>query len=217
MRADGVSIGMLYTDEAFWFFRYDMKADFLEVSPCVLASQLLPITAAGALLYAGKLAISSSPVVHASPEPADGPPGHQVCLHQTSDSEHSNGQDGIGIVATLGFILGNGSTGTVWECGLGDREGRFAIKVNKESEDSISKARHEASIYQSLSSLQGKVIPSLVSWGVLTNQPGDSFAYLLTSLHGVPLSDLTEPLSQEQETAVLDSLAAIHSLGIIHG
>ena len=217
MRADGVNIGMLYTDEAVWFFRYDLEADRLEVSPCVLASQLSPITAAGALLYAGKLAICSSSMAPTRPKPADGPPGHQVRMQQTSDNEHSNGQDGIWIVATLGFILGDGSTGTVWECKLDDREGRFAIKVYKDSEDNIDKARHEASMYKILSKLQGQAIPSLLSWGVLTNQPGDSFTYLLTSLHGIPLSELTEPLSQEQETAVLDSLAAIHSLGIIHG
>lgn len=238
LKTEGLSIGMLYTDAAFWFMRYDADSDCLEVSPCILASQHSPVTAVGALLFAGSLSLAMESMrkrpSSCSPPPAD-PPGFNAQLlsslesstsplgHQNQpvagasvegDSNSSSYQSN----ARLGHILGSGITGTVRECQLdGYPDGRFAIKVSNVAEGSSDLIAHEASIYRRLHSLQGTAIPELVDYGVMLNSLGDCFPYLLTSLHGSALSEMTTPLHPEQEVAVLNGLAAIHSLGVLHG
>ena len=224
---------MLYTDEALWIVRYEAEADRLAVSPCILTSQRLPITAVGALLFAGHLALGSRsrPTnIHGNPGNIGQPgfnlplldskvaPSPTPCQTSGDDASSGNGHSNSppsGINAQLGFVLGHGSTGTVWECGLSDRPGRFAIKVFKE--DDGGKMHHEASIYQTLASLQGRFIPELVACGIATNQPGDTFPFLLTSMHGTPLSRLNRLLTQDEEEAILDGLSAIHQSGVLHG
>lgn len=239
--SSGLTIGALYTDEAHWFVRFNAETDVLEVSPCILSSQTSPITLVAALLYVGSLAIESTrqPSVANGGAPPGfpcqplGPPlgqGTPPPTEQLSNMAESsgNGNRGSSTEASqpgtlrLLFALGRGGSAEVWECSLDGRQGHFAIKLfSRYAEDdigiSLNTANHEASVYNHLSSLQGKFIPRLESSGVLTNQPGDTFAYVLTTQHGIPLSELREPLNPDQESSVLQGLAAIHGLGVLHG
>ena len=196
MRSDGISIGCLYTDAAFWFFRFDKETDRLEISPCIMASQISPITSVGAILYAGSLAMTAASVTNGSNRTP--PPGFScdllpsispqlmsnpgAVLNAPTDKEilNSDGlnQDGTQMKAQLRFVMGQGSTGTVYACEVDGFQGMFAIKVYSFSTDSCDKVKHEASIYQHLISLQGMVIPQFISSGIMVDESGDRYDFV---------------------------------------
>jgi hypothetical protein len=197
MKSDGVSIGCLYTDAAFWFFRFDAEADRLEISPCIMASQTSPITSVGAILYAGNLAMTATsagnaldptppPVFSCDLLPSSSPQlliNPEALLNARKDQEILNtdgvNQDGTRMKAQLRFVLGNGGTGTVYACEVDGYEGMLAIKVYNFSKDSCDKVRHEVSIYQHLIKLQGMVIPECISSGIMVDESGDRYESVL--------------------------------------
>ncbi len=218
---NGLKYGVLYTDECFWFLRYesDSAQGILYVSEGVVVSQKQP-TVFSMLLFVGGLAQQHAATLTPSFTRRQSLPlmltfwgsFHQMIMNKTlpESMQHQ---------LRMGALPGQGSTGSVR---VGRIEGvDVAVKLLEEADDPDSacqRLQHELNLYQRpLHSLQGISVPRLMASGTIAGPTGNRQPFLALELLPVSRADVEAHLGASEFECVLEALKRIHQQVVLHG
>ena len=217
----GLKYGLLYTDECFWFLRYDADSaqGTLYVSEGIMVSQTQP-TVLLMLLYVGDLAQQHT--THSTPSITCWQSVPLVLaflgrFHSLITGESS--PEALPHHLRLGHLLGQGSTGSVRLGRTGNVN--LAVELIEEGSDVSSacdRLQSELDLYQSLlHPLQGISVPRLMVSGTIEGHPGTRLPFLALELLPVSLADVEAHLGASECERVLEALNSIHQQGVLHG
>ena len=214
---NGLKYGVLYTDECFWFMRYepDSAQGILYVSEAIVVSQKQP-TVFSMLLFVGRLAQQHAATLTPSFTCRQSLPlvlafwgsFHQMIMDKTPPESMPH-------QIRMGALLGQGSTDSV-------RVGRIesmdvAVKLLEEANDpdrACQKLQHELNLYQRpLHSLQGVSVPRLMASGTIAGPTGDRQPFFALELLPVSLEDVDARLGASEFECVLGGLEQYPSAG----
>jgi len=218
---NGLKYGLLYTDECFWFLRYesDSAQGILYVSEGIVVSQKQP-TVFSMLLFVGRLAqqhaATSTPSFtcqHSLPLVlAFWGSFHRMIMNKSPP-------ESLPHQLRMGALLGQGSTGSVRVGRIEDVD--VAVKLLEEADDPDSacqRLQHELNLYQRLlHPLQGISVPKLMASGTIAGPTGDRQPFLALELLPVSLADEEAHLGASEFECVLEALNRIHQQGVLHG
>jgi len=216
---NGLKYGVLYTDECFWFLRYesDSAQGILYVSEgivvsnrrfsacCCLwdawpSSMLLLLTPSFTRWQSLPLTLTfwgSS---------------HQMIMNKTPPESMQR-------QLRMGALLGQGSTGSVRIGRIEDAD--VTVKLLEEADDPDSacqRLQHELNLYQRLlHPLQGNSVPRLMASGTIAGPTGNRQPFLALELLPVSLADVEARLGASEFECVLEALKCIHQQGVLHG
>ena len=218
---NGLKYGVLYTDECFWFLRYDADSALgtLYVSEGIMVSRTRP-TVLLMLLFVGDLAQQHAANSTPSITCRQSLPlmlaflGSFHSLITTESSPESLPQQ-----LRMGPLLGRGSTGSVRLGRTGNVD--LAVKLFEEGVDASSacqRLQHELDLYQGLlHPLQGTSVPRLMASGTVEGPTGTRLPFFALELLPVSLEDVEARLGASECEHVLEALNSIHLQGVLHG
>jgi len=219
---NGLKYGVLYTDECFWFLRYESDAaqGVLYVSEGIVVEQKQP-TVFLMLLTVGHLAqqhasTGSTPSFtrrQSLPLKLDfWGSAHRMTLNTTPPESMQH-------QLRMGTLLGKGSTGSVRIGRVEDVD--VAVKLMEEADDpdrACQKLQHELNLYQGpLHLLQGVSVPRLMASGTMAGPTGNRQPLFALELLPISLSDVEARLGASDFECVLEALNRIHQQGVLHG
>ncbi len=218
---NGLKYGVLYTDECFWFLRYepDSAQGVLYVSEGIAVEQKQP-TVFLMLLTVGHLAQQHASTSAPSSTRRQSLPltldfwgsFHQMIMNKIPPESMQH-------QLRMGALLGKGSTGSVRIKRIEDVA--VAVKLLEEAEDpdrACQKLQDELNLYQRpLHSLQGISVPRLMASGTVAGPTGHRQPFFALELLPVSLEDVAARLGASEFECVLEALNHIHQQGVLRG
>lgn len=218
---NGLKYGVLYTDECFWFLRYqaDSAQGTLYVSKGIMVTGTQP-TVLLMLLFVGNLAQQHAAKSAPSITCLQSLPLTLAFLgrfHSMINDESS--PESLPHQLRMGPLLGRGSTGSVRLGRTGNVD--LAVKLFEEGADASSacqRLQHELGLYQGrLHPLQGVSVPKLVASGTVEGPTSTRLPFFALELLPVSLADVEAHIGASECERVLEALNSIHQQGLLHG